>query len=382
MAGGGELMPFLVNVLLQVCYAGMNIISMLAMQSGMHPLVLVAFRQIFATMAIAPFAYFLEWRTRPKITLPILFQIFLCSITGATGNQLAYFVGLKNSTPTIGCALTNTLPAFTFILAVIFRQESVGIKTKAGQAKVVGTIVCVGGALLLSFYHGHTIDIKESSIHWTYAENMEKKNSLSTDQGNPILGPAFLIFSSLSWSLWFILQARMNERFPAPYTSTTLMCFMASIQCGIIALIPKHDISAWSLADPIRLIASLYAGCVCSAIAFVLISWAIQMKGPLYVSVFSPLLLVIVAMSSWALLGEKLYVGTALGSLLIVMGLYAVLWGKNKEMRQRSDFKNSESTKLDDVGMVEKDDLELQFNAKSNGNYVVTTRQEKQQQEK
>lgn len=377
MAGGGDLMPFLVNVLLQVCYAGMNIISMLAMQSGMHPLILVAFRQIFATMAIAPFAYFLEWRTRPKITLPILFQIFLCSITGATGNQLAYFVGLKNSTPTIGCALTNTLPAFTFILAVIFRQESVGIKTKAGQAKVVGTIVCVGGALLLSFYHGHTIDIKESSIHWTYAENMEKKNSLSTDQGNPILGPALLIFSSLSWSLWFILQARMNERFPAPYTSTTLMCFMASIQCGIIALIPNHDISAWSLADPIRLIASLYAGCVCSAIAFVLMSWAIQMKGPLYVSVFSPLLLVIVAISSWALLGEKLYVGTALGSLLIVMGLYAVLWGKNKEMRLKSDFKNSESTKLDDVGMVEKDDLELQFNAKSNGNYVVTTRQEK-----
>lgn len=86
------------------------------------------------------------------------------------------------------------------------RQETVGIKTKAGQAKVIGTIVCVGGALLLSFYHGHTIDIKESSIHWTYAQNMEKKSSISSDQKNPILGPVFLIFSSLSWALWFILQ--------------------------------------------------------------------------------------------------------------------------------------------------------------------------------
>jgi uncharacterized membrane protein len=53
-----------------------------------------------------------------------------------------------------------------------------------------------------------------------------------------------------------------------------------------------------------------FQGCVCSAIAFVIMSWAIHMKGPLYVSVFSPLLLVIVAISSWALLGEKLYVGT------------------------------------------------------------------------
>ena len=53
-----------------------------------------------------------------------------------------------------------------------------------------------------------------------------------------------------------------------------------------------------------------FQGCVCSAIAFVIMSWAIHKKGPLYVSVFSPLLLVIVAISSWALLGEKLYVGT------------------------------------------------------------------------
>lgn len=71
---------------------------------------------------------------------------------------------------------------------------------------------------------------------------------------------------------------------------------------------------------------------------------------------------------------------SALGSLLIVMGLYAVLWGKNKEMRLRIAFKNSESTKVDDDGMVEKEDLELQLNAKSNANYHVATREEKQQE--
>ncbi|KAG2695855.1 hypothetical protein I3760_07G032000 [Carya illinoinensis] len=368
----GDLMPFLANVLLQVGYAGMNIISTLAMQSGMHPLVLVSYRQIFATIAIAPLAYFMEWRKRPKITIPILFQIFLCSLTGATGNQLFYFVGLKYSSPTIACALTNTLPAFTFILAVLFRQEYVGIMTKPGQAKVMGTILCVGGALLLSFYHGHTINIVKSSIHWTYAENMETKRSGSSGQGNFILGPFFLISSSLSWAMWFILQARMSERFPAPFTNTTLMCFMASFECGSIALISKHDISAWSLSDPVRLIASLYAGIVCSAIAFALSSWAIQIKGPLYVSVFSPLLLVIVAISSWALLREKLYVGTALGSLVIVMGLYAVLWGKNREMIRPSAIEETAaSRKLGQQILMENvdHDLELQLNGKSNGNH-------------
>lgn len=51
-------------------------------------------------------------------------------------------------------------------------------------------------------------------------------------------------------------------------------------------------------------------GVVASALAFCLMSWAMQRKGPLYVSVFSPLLLVVVAIFSWALLEEKLYTGT------------------------------------------------------------------------
>ncbi|GMQ05177.1 hypothetical protein CsSME_00050307 [Camellia sinensis var. sinensis] len=92
-------------------------------------------------------------------------------------NQVLYLVGLHNSTPTIACALTNLLPALTFILAVPFGLESVGIKRKAGQAKIFGTVVCVGGAMLLSLYHGRT-----------YAENMGKENS-TNHATNFILAP-------------------------------------------------------------------------------------------------------------------------------------------------------------------------------------------------
>lgn len=58
--GGGDFLPFLTMVIVQLGYAGMNIISKLAMDSGMNPFVHVAYRQIFATVSIAPFAYFLE----------------------------------------------------------------------------------------------------------------------------------------------------------------------------------------------------------------------------------------------------------------------------------------------------------------------------------
>ncbi|KAG5244624.1 hypothetical protein OIU77_018367 [Salix suchowensis] len=358
-----DVLPFLAMVVVQFGYAGMNITSKLAMDSGMKPLVLVAYRQIFATIATAPFAYFFERKTRPKITMSLLFQIFICSLTGVTGNQVFYFIGLENSTPTIGCALTNILPALTFILAVLFRQESVGIKKTSGQAKLLGTVVCVGGAMLLSFYHGHMINIGGSSIHWNYADSTG--NSSTDMKSNLVLGSLFIMASAVSWAIWFTVQAKVSLKFPAPYTCTLLMCFMGSIECVVIGVGANRKVSEWSLRSPGRLVAALYAGIVCSALAFSLTSWSIQRKGALYVSVFSPLLLVIVAALSWALLHEKIYVGTAVGSILIVAGLYGVLWGKDKELKE--EIEETEVTKL---GKKEwnNHDLELQLNAISNGN--------------
>ncbi|KAJ7973236.1 WAT1-related protein [Quillaja saponaria] len=371
MAGG--FIPFLVMVLVQVGFAGMNITSKLALQTGMNPIVLVAYRQLFAFLSIAPLACWMEWKTMPKMTWSIFFQIFLCSLTGhqnagATGNQLFYFVGLKYSTPTIGCALTNTLPAFTFILAVFFRQESVRIKTRTGQAKVIGTIVGVGGAMLLSFYHGKTIGFGQSSIHWKYADKLEDSSSSTDDKANSILGPFFLIISSVSWATWLIIQAKVSKKFPAPYTSSAYLVLLGTIQCVVIALCFDHKPSAWSLSNPMRLTASIYSGVVCSGISFCIMSWTVQKRGPLYVSVFSPLLLVIVAFFSWALLREKLYIGTAIGSFLIVFGLYSVLWGKNNEMKLEDSVEETEDMK--EINDEKKDvELQLPLPLPSNGNH-------------
>ncbi|KAF8401260.1 hypothetical protein HHK36_012193 [Tetracentron sinense] len=360
-----DFLPGFAMILVQLGFAGMNIISKLAMDSGMNPFVMVAYRQIFATIVIIPFAFFWERNTRPRITGAILFQIFLCSIFGATLNQCFYFLGLKYTTPTIACALNNLLPAVTFVMAVPFGIETVGIERKAGQAKVLGTILCVGGAMLMSFYKGSLIDIGESSIHWRYAENMRERNS--SNENNTFLGPLLVVASCIAWAGWFILQAKLSKTFTAPYTSSALMCFMASIQCGVIGVCFERNISEWSLGSDIRLIASVYAGVVGSALAFCLMSWCIQRRGPLYVSMFSPFLLVIVAVVGWALLDEKVYVGTAVGSVLIVVGLYAVLWGKEKEMNQISSV---DEIDLEGEEHEEKYDLELQVPVYSNGDII------------
>lgn len=108
------------------------------------------------------------------------------------------------------------------------RQESLGIKTRPGQAKVIGTIICVGGALILSFYHGNIINIGESSIHWTYAENMQKNSSTSSGHGNVILGPFLLILSSLSWSIWFIIQVSTQIHYTKAFDFAGLLYYSPS----------------------------------------------------------------------------------------------------------------------------------------------------------
>lgn len=47
------------------------------------------------------------------------------------------------------------------------------------------------------------------------------------------------------------------------------------------------------------------------------------------------------------------------------MGLYAVLWGKNKETKPANAIEEIEATKIDD-DMIAKD---LEMHAKSNGNH-------------
>ncbi|KAK7397095.1 hypothetical protein VNO78_18262 [Psophocarpus tetragonolobus] len=361
-----SMVPFLLMVLVQLVYAGMNITSKLALESGMNPLILVTYRQFFATVSIVPFAYWFEWNTLPKMTKHLMFKLLLSSLTGITGNQMLYFLGLKFSTATIACALVNLLPAFTFVLALMFRQESMRLNNRAGLAKVFGTILCVSGALLLSFYHGKAIGLGQSSIHWRYAEKMQGTDS--SGKGNMFLGPSLLIGSTLVWALWFIIQTDISKKFPAPYTSTGLMCFLASFQCLIIAVCDNHRATDWSLRDAMRLSSALYAGIICTGLAYCLMSWAIERKGPLYVSVFTPLQLVLTAILSWALLQEKLYLGTAIGSLLIVLGLYSVLWGKGEEAKEEGMEKTVKE------GVKEpKGDMELQSYVPSNGNNRVNS---------
>ncbi|KAF3777292.1 hypothetical protein EJ110_NYTH46059 [Nymphaea thermarum] len=96
-------------------------------------------------------------------------------------------------------------------------------------------------------------------------------------------------------------------------------------------------------------------GILVSGLVVALISWAIQMRGPLLVLAFNPLSLVIVAFFGSIFLDETLHLGSVVGAGLIILGLYTVLWGKGKEVKElvqlQAHRSAGEATKLDSDGL-------------------------------
>ncbi|URE04789.1 EamA-like transporter family [Musa troglodytarum] len=332
-------------VLVQVVFAGVNIFYKLALNDGMDSRILVAYR-----------------KTRPKMTWKVLMLSFFSALLGCTISQNLYLSCVRITSATFASAMTNLIPAITFILAVLFRLESLAVLTVSGQAKALGTLTGVGGAMLLTFYKGATINLWSTHIDLlrSHHNGGGAQPQPHQDSGNHVKGSLFAVVSCLSYAMWLIIQTRMSKEYPCHYTGTALLCLMAAAQSVVYALCGERSTSSWRMGWDVRLLTTFYSviashdssglfdtvsrpciqmvttvmmvqGVVASGLILVVMSWCIKQRGPLFASIFSPLMLIIVALLSTFLMQEQLHLGSVIGSALIVAGLYAVLWGKSRE---------------------------------------------------
>ncbi|KAL6651660.1 hypothetical protein ACP70R_010585 [Stipagrostis hirtigluma subsp. patula] len=334
--GAGEVAkPVAAMVVVQVVFAGVNIFYKLAVCDGMDMRVLVAYRYLFASAVLAPMAYFIERKKRTRLTWRVVVMSFICGLTGGSLAQNLYISGMKLTSATFASAMTNLIPAITFVLAVLFRYERLAPRTFSGQAKVAGTFLGVGGAMLLTFYKG--ADITPWASHVDLVATLAARHAaahpaaVEAAASNRLMGALLVVGSCFFYALWLILQAKLSREYPFHYSSTALMCLMSTAQSVAFALCFDRDAAQWRLGLDIRLLSVVYSGVLASGVMLVVLSWCVKRRGPLFASVFNPLMLVVVAVLSSLLLGEKLHLGSALGAVLIVMGLYAVLWGKGRE---------------------------------------------------
>ncbi|PWA85374.1 eamA domain, WAT1-related protein [Artemisia annua] len=362
--------PYIAMICLQFGYAGMNIITKVSLNGGMSHYVLVVYRHAFATAAIAPFAIILERNIRPKITFSLFMQMFVLGLLGPVIDQNFYYAGLKFTSPTFSCAMSNMLPAMTFVMAVLCRMEKLDLKKVRSQAKVIGTVLTVAGAMLMTLYKGNVVElIWTKHVHPHYADT----TSTTTESADKewVFGSILLIIATFAWASFFILQNVTMRRYKAPLSLTCLVCFIGTLQSIVVTFVMEHKPNAWTIGWDMNLLAAAYAGIVSSSIAYYVQGLVMEKRGPVFVTAFSPLMMIIVAIMGSFILAEKIYMGGVMGAILIVMGLYSVLWGKYKEYKEKELAEildpvkpTSGNNKNDNITMVidGAEDVEMQRN--------------------
>ncbi|XP_054800475.1 WAT1-related protein At1g68170-like [Prosopis cineraria] len=328
-----RLKPAVLMVASQIAFAGLLVLYKLAVNDGMNLRVIIAYRFIFATLFIAPLAFILERNKRPKMTWTILFHAFLCGLFGGVLSQNLHLEALALESATFASAVSNLVPAITFIMAVSFRLERLNLRTAAGKAKIIGTIIGISGAMILTLFKGK--EINTGFFHITLLHHHKRHVSSShSSSGKSLLGALCGLGSCFTYALWIIIQTKMSESYPCHYSSTALMSLMGSLLSIASALCLERDWTQWKLGWNIRLLTAAYAGVVVSGIMVAVTTWCVHMRGPLYVSTFGPLLLVLMAFPGSFMLDEKLHLGSIIGGVMVICGLYVVLWGKDKEMKK------------------------------------------------
>ncbi|XP_019457448.1 PREDICTED: protein WALLS ARE THIN 1-like [Lupinus angustifolius] len=328
-------------LLTQFCFAGFHVLSRNALNMGVNKFVFPVYRNLIALVLLLPFAYFLEKKERPAITLNFLGQFFLLALVGVTANQGLYLLGLENTSPTFVSAIQNSVPAITFLMAVILRIEQVKLKRKDGVAKVAGTIFCVAGATVITFYKGPTIysptkPLLNSIITTITTPQVFDFGSVSVGDAkekNWILGCFYLIGHCLSWAGWLVFQTPLLKKFPARLSVTSYTFFFGLLQFLLIALIFERDAKAWVFHSAQEALTILYGGVVISGIAFTVQIWCIDRSGPVFVAMFQPVQTFVVALFASLALGEEFHLGGLIGAVLVVVGLYLVLRGRSEEKK-------------------------------------------------
>nr|XP_029122815.1 WAT1-related protein At5g64700 isoform X2 [Elaeis guineensis] len=314
----GNMKVYAVAFLIRFIYAVMQILTKAAFDGGMSTFIYVFYRQLIGTLFVAPIALVLERNMAPPLSFKVCFKIFLLALVGFVVFLDTFSVGLDDTTTTSAAAMTNSVPVVTFILAVLFRIETIKIKKLQGIAKVSGLVLCLAGILTMAFYKGPQL----KSFHHHHLLGHEASQ---TDRGHSkwALGTLLMTISTTALSLWIVLQGYVLEEYPAKLLFTALQCLCSSIQSFFIALAFERDFSRWKLGFNMNLLSVTYG------------SWTIEKKGPVFLAMSTPLTLIIQIICSSFLLGEVINLGSILSAVLMVGGLYGVLWGKKREEKDR-----------------------------------------------
>ncbi|KAJ9190565.1 hypothetical protein P3X46_001752 [Hevea brasiliensis] len=240
-------------------------------------------------------------KMKSKLNGVICLHIFFLGFLRTVG-RVMLFAGLQYTSSAFTSAMLNLVPAMTFIVAIFSRIDKLEIAKLISRAKIGGTRVAFGGATVMTLYKGITL----ISLHGLHAHHSAKSKSFS--HRNFVKGFLILVDQCLSMAVF----ARTIKKYPSPMKLTTLTGVSGTIVATIVAAITDHKVSSWRLSWDMTFVAPLYN------------------KGSVFMTSFRPVTTVFAAIMGLFILGE-----VVLGATMIILGLYAILWGKEVEKKKK-----------------------------------------------
>ncbi|KAL5651277.1 hypothetical protein ACJX0J_036735, partial [Zea mays] len=249
-------------------------------------------------------------KSRPKLTLEIFAYIFVSAALGAALRQYMIFVALRYTTATFVTAFSNIAPVLTFLLAVATRSEALDLKSRTGLAKLLGTLVSLAGAMVLTLYKGVAL------THAAAASQDQQQHShgrlppsAADSRGKWTLGTVAILGNCVCLSCWFLLHGRLAKKYPHVYSCNALMSLLSFLQVAVVGLCTQRSISPWIVTSKFNILTVLYAGIVGCGVSFVLVTWCIEKRGAVFVAAFIPVVQIIVSVIDFSILHEQLYLG-------------------------------------------------------------------------
>ncbi|KAE9620052.1 hypothetical protein Lal_00040379 [Lupinus albus] len=346
-----DLVPFVVLVANECSNTGLFTLFKAATIKGMSDHVFVAYAYVVATILLLPISFFYR-RSRvvnPPLSFSILYKIAILGVIGCSSQILGY-AGIKYSSPTLSSAISNLVPAFTFILAVICRMEKIVMQTRTTQAKILGSIISVLGAFVVTFYKGPSIIFGDAFPSF----QLQQSNLILDPMDiNWIIGAFLLTACNILLTLWLIVQVEILKEFPDEITMVFFYNFYAAIVAVIVGLLAERNSSAWKIRLDISLISIVCTGIFNKFLSSTIYAWGVKLKGPVYVAMFKPLSIIIAVIMGVMFLGDILHIGSIIGATIISIGFYTVMWGKGKEEKEEDVNSLQESLSTENVPLLQ-----------------------------
>ncbi|XVE83921.1 hypothetical protein DITRI_Ditri16bG0127200 [Diplodiscus trichospermus] len=214
-------------------------------------------------------------------------------------------------------------------------MEKVALRSSRTQAKIIGTIVSISGALVVVFYKGPEV-FPSSSRTWSSSSVLPQWPLESLPESNWVIGGVLIAVAYLLYSFWYIIQTQVMEIYPQALTVAFFYNLCATFIAIPVSLTAESSLSCWRVTPNIAVVTVLYSG-VFSSLSSSVHIWGLHLKGPVYVVIFKPLSIAIAAFMTAIFLGDALHLGSVIGAIILSMGFYAVIWGKAQEEERTDD---------------------------------------------